>query len=243
MNKLPEYLIDKILEFNSPLDIIKCKKINRDFNNVLSKIISNSNSFIYQKYNNDFRIDRLSHWLYLINIENQELIENNIDVYSCILKRSEFRKSDFFKIFNNLRDVYDVSTKTDLGKLFYLLFFSNHNLFTNYKSRVDSYKQEVFFYYIIDIYLKTSKEEYLNYLIEILDILFRNVDNFNNNYGFFLYRVIYSYIHANYLRSNDKKLYSIMMKKLEEYGIMDFIQFIEVDEEFQEDYNEIYSDF
>ena len=246
MNDLPIYLIDTIFEFNSPSDIIKCKILNKQYKKNLEKIFTNRNSFIQKKYLDRFRIDKKESWFKIILKLNNFTIENNIETYKIIFKNISFKKNDFFNIFNYLRDIYDTSNKKNIGILFFDLFFYNLNIFkVNIYSlnELEKYKQEICFYYLIDIYINSKKEEYLKYLSIIFDNLFEFIVNLKNKDEFNLHRVIFNYIYACYVRKPKiTELYKLFLNKIDEYEL-DIYYENDIDDDYYDAYNFIFSDY
>lgn len=245
MEELPVYILDKILEYNSPKDIIKCKKINNYFNNNLQTIFENQNSFVQKRYLKNYKIDNCRNWLSMINYSNKKIIEDNIETYSIILKNTLFDKYSFHQFFSQLREVYDGSLNQykDLGILFFILFKKNIHLFKVKHSSLTTmeiYRQEIYFYYLIDIYLYKKNKEYLKYLIDIFEDLFTYISKLDDQDKCVIHKIIYTYIHSSYIRGNNFfNLYQVILDLLIKYKI----DIIDDENDYYTEYLMMYSDY
>lgn len=246
MKTLPHYLFDKILEFNHPFDMIKCKLLNKEYKKNVENLFKNPNSFIQQKYSQTLRIDRYYTWFNMIRYQNLELVQINVITYKTFFKINKLKRNEFYIIFSALRDMYDSSKDFNIGIIFYEFFINNLNIFKvniYYLTELERYKQETYFYYLIDIYITSKKGVYLKYLSDIFDDLFLYLFSLEDKDTFILHRIIYNYIHAFYVRKpENSELYRLLLNKIDEYEL-DIYGENNMDEDFYDAYNFIFSDY
>lgn len=243
MNNLPDYLFDKILTFNNPIDIIKCKILNKNYNQTIKQLCNNRNSFIQKTYTNQYPLDNHITWLIMLKKLNKYTVERNTYTYKVMFRNIKVSNNNFFVIFNSLRDIYD-SSVGKICELFFIFFIKNLDLFKiniNHLNQIERYRQETYFYYLIDIYLGNRKEKYLNYLDIIFDNLFDYVSNLEFEYECIIHRLIYNYIHQNYIRDPKfcSNLYRLIIHKIDKYKL----EIIDEEDEHFDSYHLIYSDY
>jgi len=248
MNSIPDYIIDTILTFNNPNDIISFMNTSKYNKNLINDLTSNNNSFIQTQYNLNKPIISKNTWLSLISNEN--FVLKYINFFKIILKNIRFiDKIYYMNIFSEFRNIYDSLSEEKQLKIVNIFFLLVNNNYHLYHSR-SLFEYEFFVFknhllYIFDIFLNKNKSFLVNSIIYLEQILDKILIDIKNNPKIYLNDLIQDAVLLNQLYSQSNKFFlNLLYKKIEEHDLSTFfLVFDNEDEEDNNSYIERYSDY
>lgn len=225
MNKLPDYLIDNILTFNTPTEIFNFLKSSKNTYNLVKKLSYNNNSFIQKEYNLIEPLINKDTWL--------DKMDNNFNLkyssfYEKFLKNIRFNnKRKYCSIFNNFRNIYDTLSnkeyKTKIIKIFFILLLNNYHFYNQKLHEFDNYILKNHILYVFDIFIIKIKYEYdfeiYGYFNNIVDNIFRDI---KQNPEIYLSSIIQDTILLNQRYYKSQQLMEILYRKINDYELNNF---------------------
>ena len=242
MNTIPYYIIDKILTFTNPDDIIHFMNISNNNYSLIKNLTLNDNSFIQKQYELKNSIICKNTWLDSTN--NKTLILKYSNFFKIIFKQLKFiNKKKYLIIFSNFRNLLDNIETKEQSKIIDIPFILILNNYHFYNNNIFEYQFFIFkshLLYIFDIFL--NKKKYCNstliFLTKILDNILNDI---KLNPDIYLKHLIQDAVLLNQIYFNSNKYFlDILCEKIEKYDLSSYflISFVEENDE-----DNIYNNF